>query len=181
MELLDYEVDPPASLRVIAPVYLRQTLVDNGVAPPEVAGNDPQGMVVTVLNAVGQEIKGVTLSIVQRGRKKSLVVNANTLYGTAPEGHKIVIEKDLEKFQFEPGCNFSGWVSAEEMGATFYRSWHGRKTGSDKAWPQDRTDFGYGDFLLRYWNMVVSIIMLLYHNCVAGPMYCLWQIQDWPQ
>ena len=80
---------------------------------------------------------------------------------TAPEGHKIVIEKDLEKFQFEPGCNFSGWVSAEEMGATFYRSWHGRKTGSDKAWPQDRTDFGYGDFLLRYWNMVV------FYNYVA--------------
>ena len=150
MELLDYERDPPESLRMVAPVYLRQTLVDNGAAPPEVPGNDPQGMVCTVLNAVSQEIKGATLSIVQRGRKKPLVFSANTLFGTAPEGHKVLIEKDLEKFQFEPGCNFSCWISAEQMGVTFYRSWHGRKTGSDKAWPQDMKDYGYGDFLLRY-------------------------------
>ena len=149
MEFLDYDVDPPASLRMIAPVYLRQTLVDNHVAPPEVPGNDPQGMVVTVLNAVSQEIKGTTLSIVQRGRRRPLVISANTLYESAPEGHKILIEKDLEKFQFEPGCNFSGWLSAEQMGVTYYRSWHGRKTGSDKAWPQDITDYGYGDFLIR--------------------------------
>ena len=179
MDMLDYEVDPPESLRVTAPVYLRQTLVDNGVAPPDVPGNEPQGMVVTVLNAVAQEIKGVTLSIVQRGRRKSLVISANTLFGNAPEGHKVVIEKDLEKFQFEPGCNFSDWVSAEAMGVTFYRSWHGKKSVSDKAWPQDRTDFGYGDFLLRY-VMIYSLCSHELSSLFAEHSCRPWRIPGWP-
>ena len=149
MGILDFRVNPPESLRIKAKVYVKQTLADNDVGPPAVTEDEPQAMVVTILDVLDEKVDGASLAIVQNGQKRNMVLDARLLFPLAEEGHKIVLTRDYERFVFEPGRNFSNWLSAEALGAVFYRSWHGRKNTSEKAWPQHFKDYGYGDFLLR--------------------------------
>ena len=97
-------------------------------------------------------------------------INANTLYPTAPEAHKIVIKRDLEVFKFKAGSNYSDWLSSAHLGTKFYRSWLGSTATSDEAWPDDVDAFGYGEFLMRAFILPMADFRLAELLIVAIPV-----------
>ena len=97
-------------------------------------------------------------------------INANTLYPTAPEAHKIVLKRDLEVFKFKAGSNYSDWLSSTYLGTKIYRSWLGSASTSDEAWPDDVTAFGYGEFLVRAYVLPMEDSRLAEIMLVAMPI-----------
>ena len=170
MSLFDLSVDPLVRPRCQDEANLPAYLAQHSLGPPRANEGGAQRMVVSLVGAQDEAVTWSRLAIVSNGAPSSFVIEARTLYPTAPELHKIVIKRDLELFKFLPGKNYSEWLSSTHLGAAFYRSWHGRRNTSTVVWPQDTTDYGYREFLVRAYVLPMEDPKLAEIMLVAIPV-----------
>ena len=149
MSVFDLTVDPVSQPRCTDLASLPDYLRRYSLGPPVANEGGPQRMVVSLSGVEDEAVTWSALTVVSNGRPTTFVIDARTLYPSAPELHKIVLKKDMDLFKFVPGRNYSEWLSSTHLEAVFYRSWLGRKATSTPAWPQDAADHGYGEFLVR--------------------------------
>ena len=138
MSVFDMDEDPPLRPRCSAIGSLKQYLATNSLGPPRAADGVPQQMVVSLTGVEEEAVTWSSMALVNNGAKRLVVFDAKVLFPLAPDGHKIVIRRDVELFKFVAGKNFSEWLDSAFLNAKIYRSWLGTAATSDEAWPQGK-------------------------------------------
>ena len=147
--LFDRDVEVPIARlpRVRAAAEVQDVLQREKLAP-----HRGSCMVVSICYLINDgAVEDVSLSVVSGMARNKIAIAANQVFPDAPDGWKLVLNRDYPQFLFPPNRTQSQWVQASRLGLKFYTHYvvGGDAVNQVVCTNTERTEKNMSDFQVR--------------------------------